>query len=140
MEVAPLATPAAPPYGGTAYAYASPPMQDAPPIDPCDCRRGDYAHGQGRLAYGASSVYESYSESSALNSSVTYSGYGGHGYGYGFTGGVGGYDGYGGYGGYGGFYPYGGVGYSAGGYRDGRARVAGRDRDGFLTWAGKPVR
>jgi uncharacterized membrane protein YgcG len=100
-------------------------------------------YGPGRVV----AVYDSYEESSS--SSVSYSesssyghgGYGGgyvsggaYGYGGGFTGGVGAS---------GGFYPYGGVGYGAGGYAGGdvdRARVAGRDPNGFLTWPGKRVR
>lgn len=107
------------------------------------------SYGVGRVV----AVYDSYEESSS--SSVSYSesygygggysgghhggyagggGYVGGGYGYGFTGGVGQP---------GGFYPYGGVGYGAGGYAGydvDRARVAGRDPNGFLTWPGKRVR
>lgn len=52
----------------------------------------------------------------------------GAGIGYGLDGGVGYSDG--------GFYPYGAYGYQNGGYGY-RARVAGRDPNGFLTWPGK---
>ena len=99
--------------------------------------------------------YESTTESFRGSYSESYSGgyAGGYGYGGGYGGGIAGGAGgaYGGgyaYGGGaaggvggGGFYPYGGVGYGAGGYAGGgqvyRARVAGRDPNGFLTWPGK---
>ena len=159
VDVAPLAAPAAP-HHGRAYAdaapvhappvvhYAPPPVRYAPPVeDHCDCRPEAYAArpvtsflsaqgGHSQTYYGAGRVvgvydaYDDFSTSGAVRYSENY-GYadGGHGgaYSYGFTGGSSGYS------------PYGAAGYGAGGYAD-RARVAGRDRDGFLTWAGKPVR
>jgi len=133
IDVAPLADP----HNGRAYAAAppihAPPVQYAPPIeDRCDCRPEVY---EGR---GVHEGYEVSRSRSAIRYSESYGygdfGYGGA-YGYGFTGGVGASSG---------FYPYGGVGYESGGYggyyEDGRARAAGRDRNGFLIWAGKPVR
>jgi hypothetical protein len=120
--------------------YAPPPRRHAPmPDADCGCERpvASFLSAQGghaQTAYGAGRVvgsYDAYEESSS-SSAVSYSeSYGAGGYGYGFTGGVGGS---------GGFYPYGGVGYGAGGYADGPARVAGRDPHGFLTWPGKRVR
>ena len=84
------------------------------------------SYGSGR-AVGVYDAYEDFRESSTVRYSESYSRYGVSGD----------------WGGAGGLYSYGGVGYGAGGYGgydEGRARVAGRDRNGFLTWAGKPVR
>jgi hypothetical protein len=93
-------------------------------------------YGPGRVV----AVYDSYEESSS--SSVSYSESSSYGRGGAYSGGYGGGLA-GGVGQSGGFYPYGGVGYGAGGYAGGdvdRARVAGRDPNGFLTWPGKRVR
>jgi hypothetical protein len=124
-------------------AYAPPPPRYAPMPEP-DCGCGPrpaapYRSAQGghaQTSYGAGRVvgvydaYEDFSSSSAVRYSESYSGgYVGGGYDYGYVGG----------GASSSFYPYGGVGYGAGGYADG-ARVAGRDAQGFLTWPGKRVR
>ena len=85
-------------------------------------------YGAGRVV-GGHDAYEDFSTSSAVRYSESYSyAEGGYSGAHGFSGGTGGY------------YPYGGLDYGVGGYANDRARVAGRDRNGFLTWAGKPVR
>jgi hypothetical protein len=98
-------------------------LRDRPPHHSADLyisARGGHAqtvYGAGRVV----GIYDAYAESSS-SSSIRYSES---------------------YGSSGGFHPYGGVAYEAGGYAEygyDRARVAGRDRNGFLTWAGKPVR
>lgn len=148
IDVAPLAAPAyAPP---PMDHYAQPPVRYAAPAEAdCGCEhdlRGGPVHaarphdtylsahgGHAQTSYGSGravgvyGAYEEFSESSAARYSESYARDGG----YGFSGD---------WGGAGGFYPYGAVGYGAGGYGYDRARVAGRDRNGFLAWAGKPVR
>ena len=147
IDVAPLAAPAHAPPPMDHYAQ-SPVRHPAPVETDCGCEpgmrgapghaarsqdtylsaRGGHArpsYGSGR-AVGVYDAYEEFSESGGVRYSESYSRDGG----YGFSGDWGS----------GGYYPYGGVGYGAGGYGYDRARVAGRDRDGFLTWAGKPVR
>ncbi len=153
VDVAPLAAPphayaqrddgaaayAAPPpaYAPPVVHYAPPPVRYTPVEADCGCEhgirdarghagrpiasflsaRGGHAqtsYGPGRVV-GVHDAYEASSSSSAFYSES----YGG------------------------GFYPYGAVGYGAGGYADhdlDRARVAGRDAAGFLTWPGKRVR
>jgi hypothetical protein len=146
--------------------YAPPPVHYAPPAPDCCARTPVYRQeyrdesvyqprsvasylsasgGQTEIIHHPPrvvAVYESYSESterysgyyesSSQGSRYSGSGYGYGGYGYGFEGGVGQGPG---------FHPYGGVGFSQGGYAEGgaryRPRVAGRDPQGFLTWPGK---
>lgn len=134
------------PFDSGHAAYAAPPAYAPPPPvvyyapsvqADCGCEhdlRGGPPHrsadlylsaqgGHAQTVYGAGrvvGVYDAYAESSSSRS-VRYSeSYGSSG-----------------------FHPYGGLGYEAGGYGGyayDRARVAGRDHNGFLTWAGKPVR
>lgn len=111
--------------GDVGYAAPAPPYSPPPADIDCGCR--DEGHGQAvppprpHHAYPLHQGGHAYSQSAgaAIRYSESY------GYESGFAAGGG--------------YAYGGMGY--GGYfDDGRARVAGRDSAGFLTWPGKSVR